>query len=83
MCVLVGASDADRICSESGDVGGEEVDAVPVEIAARLVVVLREIGPRNRLKAPSRSDHTGNLGQRPASEGRTPRCLSESRSPMR
>jgi hypothetical protein len=31
--LLVGGSD-------SGDVGGEEVDAVPVEIAARAVVVL-------------------------------------------
>ena len=38
LCVKVGAIDAAP--SDAGDVGGEEVDAVSVEVAAGAVVVL-------------------------------------------
>ena len=40
-CFILGEIDAgSRGCSDSGDVGGEEVDAVSVEVAAGAVVVL-------------------------------------------
>ena len=40
-CVILGETDAGSPgCSDSSDVGGEEVDAVSVEVAAGAVVVL-------------------------------------------